>query len=78
MAPVINYVIVNLEGWERIEKMRIEARVESDNQPIGVWLKSRIEKEKRKDREEVLEKEDWMEEARKEYIDKIDNSEYEK
>ena len=25
----------------------MEARVESDHQPIGVWLKSRIEKEKR-------------------------------
>ena len=78
MATVIDYVIVNLEGWERIEKMRKEARVQSDHQPIGVWLKSRIEKEKRKDREEVIEKEDWMEEARKEYIDKIDNLEYEK
>ena len=36
VATVIDYVIVNLEGWERIEKMRIEARVESDHQPIGV------------------------------------------
>ena len=58
--------------------MRIEAKVESDHQPIGVWLKSRIEKEKRKDREEVIEKEVWTEEARKEYIDKTDNLEYEK
>ena len=39
-ATVINYVIVNLEGWERIEKMRLEVRVESDYQPIGAWLKS--------------------------------------
>ena len=58
--------------------MRMEARVESDLQPIGVWLKSRMEKEKRQDREEVIEKQVWTEEVRKEYIDKTDNLEYEK
>ena len=77
-AAVIDYVIVHLEGWERIEKIRIEARVESHHQPIGVWLKSRIGKEKRKNRKEVIEEEVWTEEARKEYIDKKDNLEYEK
>ena len=66
-GTVIDSVMVNLEGWERIEKMGIEARVESNYQPIEVWLKSRIEKEKRKDREEVIEKEDWTEEARKKF-----------
>ena len=71
-ATVIDYVIV------KDRKMRIETRVESDHQPIGVCLKSRIEKEKRKDREEVIEKEVWTEKARKEYIDKTENLEYEK
>ena len=43
-----------------------------------MWLKSRIEKEKRKDRDEVIEKEVWTEEAGKEYIDKTENLEYDK
>ena len=45
------------KGWESIRKLRIENRVENDHQPVGIWLKSKIEKEKEGRVIQVVEKE---------------------
>ena len=77
-STVIDYVITNMEGWESIRKIQIEDRVESGHQPVGIWLKSKIEKEKEGRVKQVIKKEVWTEEARKEYIAKAGKLVYEK
>jgi len=38
-CTVIDYVIKEGEVKDRVERMRIGDRVDSDPQPVGVWLK---------------------------------------
>lgn len=37
-GTVIDYVLGNEETWESIKSMRIEDRVDSDHQPITMWV----------------------------------------
>jgi len=46
---VIGYVLENLEVKEKVEKMEIGNRVESDH-PIMVWIKGKIRREERNER----------------------------
>ena len=46
---VIDYGIVNWETWERVERLEVGCRVESDHQPLIFELANRVERrEKRK------------------------------
>ncbi|XP_043271213.1 golgin subfamily A member 6-like protein 1 [Venturia canescens] len=38
---VIDYVIVGEEVWERVKRMEVVSRVDSDHMPVVVWLKGR-------------------------------------
>ena len=70
----IDYVVVNEEGREEMESMRIEKRTESDHLPLVVVMKCGEEEEE----EEVLgEMEDWSEEGMKVYLEKLGEKEVE-
>lgn len=46
---VIDYVLGNEESREKVNKMKVEERVDSDHQPITVWIEGRgWKKERRK------------------------------
>ncbi|XP_011881271.1 PREDICTED: uncharacterized protein LOC105569421 [Vollenhovia emeryi] len=49
---VIDYVIVEQETEEEIERMEIEDKIDSDHQPTVVWLKGHKNKEARRKRTE--------------------------
>lgn len=36
---VIDYALMDEEGWKWVEKMEIEDKVDSDHQPMVVWLR---------------------------------------
>lgn len=45
---VVDYIIVNQKGWDRMEKLTIGDRVESDYQPLEVEIRGEVEREKEK------------------------------
>lgn len=45
---VIDYIIKDQEVWERIERMKVESRVNSDHFPVVVEIKERVEKGRRR------------------------------
>jgi hypothetical protein len=45
---VIDYGIVNEEAWERVEKFRIEERVESDHLEMALWRRRGGKEQRRK------------------------------
>ncbi|XP_011884026.1 PREDICTED: golgin subfamily A member 6-like protein 22, partial [Vollenhovia emeryi] len=69
---VIDYVIVEQETEEEIERMEIVDKIDSDHQPIVVWLKGHKNKEARRKR---TEREGgrgvWDEEGREAFRDKL-------
>jgi len=62
-ASVVDYVIINQNAEEKIEKLTVGERVESDHQPLEVVLKERLEKEKRKTKKEFREITVWSEDG---------------
>lgn len=44
---VLNYVIGDREVWDRIERIKVEERVDSDHFPVVVWMKGEDEGLKR-------------------------------
>ncbi|XP_011858385.1 PREDICTED: golgin subfamily A member 6-like protein 22 [Vollenhovia emeryi] len=69
---VIDYVIVEQESEEEIERMEIVDKIDSDHQPIVAWLKGHKNKEARRKR---TEREGgrgiWDEEGREPFRDKL-------
>lgn len=36
---ILDYVIGDGEVWEKIERLKVEERVDSDHFPVAVWIK---------------------------------------
>lgn len=65
-CTVINYIITNEEGWEKIDTCKIEERVESDHLPVTIgW---RTEEEEETNEEKYM----WDEESIKRYRAKLE------
>jgi len=43
---VINYVLVEKEGMEEVERLEIGDKVDSDHHPVVVWMKERGDKKR--------------------------------
>ncbi|KZC05855.1 hypothetical protein WN55_06852, partial [Dufourea novaeangliae] len=68
---VIDYIIGNEETREKVEKMKVEERVESDHHPITVWVSGRGiggERRRKKFGEKRGERGNWTEEGGKAFI----------
>lgn len=49
---VIDYIIGDRNVKDRIERMRVGNRIDSDYQPVEVWLRGEIERGKEEEKEE--------------------------
>lgn len=49
-ATVIDYVLLNTAGWNKIKRFRVEGRTESDNIPLSLQIDIAEKKEGRKKR----------------------------
>lgn len=65
LCSVIYYAICNAEAWDKIHKLKIRNKTESDHRPIEITLE-RIKKRKKEEKER-REIEDWTEEGCKNY-----------
>jgi len=45
---IIDYIIGDGKVRDKMEKMEVEERVESDHQPTVAWIRCRIKREKRR------------------------------
>ncbi|KAL6256772.1 hypothetical protein P5V15_011710 [Pogonomyrmex californicus] len=62
---VLDYVVRDREMWDRIEKVRMEEKVDSDHFPVMVWIKGEEEGiRKRKSGKEVGRRWRWTEEGK--------------
>ena len=78
-VPVIDFVIINIEGWESVKIMRIEARVESDHQPIGLYIKRKIRKDFKKKAGVIGKRQNvWTQESKKKYMEETEKLLFEK
>lgn len=59
-CSVIYYAISNAEAWDRIHKLKIGNKTESDHRPIEITLERIKKKKKEEERREI---EDWTEEG---------------
>ena len=68
---VIDYIIGNEETWEKVERVKVEERVDSDHQPLVVWVRGEvggnIERRKSGGGREG-ERGNWTEEGRREFM----------
>jgi len=42
---VVDYILINQKAWNKIEKMKIGNRVQSDHQPLEVEIRIKKERE---------------------------------
>lgn len=68
---VIDYAIVNTDVHEEVEKMIVDTRIESHHQPLTVYLKKMIGKERRKKEGVKNTIAIWTEDRIKEYTQKV-------
>jgi len=69
---VIIYIISDGKVRDRIERMEIEERIESDHQPIVAWIRERMKGERRREgNRQTISRRVWNEEGRKEFIENI-------
>jgi len=69
---IIDYVIGDKRVKERVERMGIGERIDSDHHPVIVWIKGRVRREERRGGGKRLRsREIWNEEGRKEFMEKI-------
>ncbi|XP_024884581.1 trichohyalin-like [Temnothorax curvispinosus] len=76
-TSVVDYMVVNREAWDRVIKLTIGERVESDHQPLEVEIRGgveRLEEEMQKKTKEVIQ---WDEESIKKYKEKAEEVEVE-
>jgi len=59
---VVDYVLVNQKAWDKIEKMKIGNRIESDHQPLEVEIRINKEREIESCKVEIKEIVEWGEE----------------
>lgn len=69
-VSVVDYVLRNYRAGNKIEKLKIGERVESDHQPIEVTLKTRVEKKRGRREEDIREIGLWGEEEIRKYQSK--------
>lgn len=64
---MVDYCIVNQEGWDRLIRLDIENRVESDHQPLEVRMRGSVGRfeEEEQVTERTIEK--WNEESIRRY-----------
>lgn len=72
---VIDYIITNNEATNKVEKMKVESRVETEHQPIAIEIKEhRRNRERENNWKEV---EDWTDEGKKTYTSNTENITFE-
>lgn len=49
---MIDYIVTDERAREKIERMKVESRVDSDHQPITVWIKDKKYNKYRREWEE--------------------------
>lgn len=64
---VIDYVIVNQGAWDRIEKLTVGKRVESDHQPLELEVRGEFRRETGRAQEVIKDIVQWSEESIEEY-----------
>lgn len=64
---VIDYAIGDVEVRERVERVRIGDRIDSDHHPVKMWIKDRGGKERGRKNEEKEWRGIWDEEDKKEF-----------
>lgn len=69
-VSVVDYVLMNYRIEDKIEKLEIGERVESNHQPIEVTLKMRVEREKGRGKDDIREITIWGEEEIRQYQSK--------
>lgn len=69
-VSVVDYVLRNYRAGDKIEKLEIGERVESDHQPIEVTLKTRVEREKGRWEDDIREITIWEEKDIRKYQSK--------
>ena len=74
---VIDYGIVNWEGWQRVAKFEVGCRVESDHQPLIFEIKNQYARQEEKGEEEGR-VQDWSEEGVREYRKRMEEVEWKK
>ncbi|XP_077270175.1 uncharacterized protein LOC143901623 [Temnothorax americanus] len=76
-TSVVDYMVVNREAWDRVIKLTIGERVESDQQPLELEIRGgveRLEEERQKKTKEVIQ---WDKEIIKKYKKKAEKVEVE-
>jgi len=69
---VIDYIIGDGRVRDRIERMEVEERIESDHHPIVAWIRGKIKGERRREgKRQTISRGTWDEEGKKEFIEKI-------
>lgn len=61
---MIDYVLVSIEGAEKIKELKVIDRVESDHMPIMCKLENRLIRKGKKVEEEVGERINWDERSK--------------
>jgi len=64
---IIDYVIVNQRAWDRIEKLTVGKRVESDHQPLEIEVRGEFRRETGRAQEVIMDIVQWNEESIEEY-----------
>lgn len=64
---VIDYVIVNQRAWDRIEKLTVEKRVESDHQPLKVEVRGECKRKNGRAQQVIMDIVQWNEKSIEEY-----------
>jgi len=64
---VIDYAIGDEETKERIRKMKIRDKVDSDHHPLEIWVEGETQRRRKKDKEQEIRKVVWDSEGRERF-----------
>ncbi|XP_071578413.1 uncharacterized protein [Temnothorax nylanderi] len=69
---VIDYIIGDEDSREKIERLEIDERVESDHHPLVLWIRGgAMGMQRRKKKERIRRRGIWSEEGRKQFVDRL-------
>lgn len=66
-TSVVDYLVVNQDAWDRISRLKVGERVESDHQSLEVELRREMEREEEKIQKKTKEVIQWDEKEIKRY-----------